>query len=126
MSLMSRITGTGSYLPEKVINNFDLEKKVDTTDEWITERTGIKARRAVSTGQTNSDMCLEASKRALQSAGLKPKDIDLIIVATMSGDMPMPSTAAILQNKLGAKNAAAFDINAACSEIGRASCRERV
>jgi 3-oxoacyl-[acyl-carrier-protein] synthase-3 len=112
---MSRITGTGSYVPEKVLDNSDLEKKVNTSDEWITERTGIKARRTVSAGQTNSDMCLEASKRALQSAGLRPKDIDLIIVATMSGDMPMPSTAAILQYKLNAKNAAAFDINAACS-----------
>ena len=115
MPLMSRITGTGSYVPEKVIDNFDLEKKVDTSDEWITERTGIKERRTVTAGQTNSDLCLEASKRALQAAGIKPRDIDLIIVATMSGDMPMPSTAAILQSKLGAKNAAAFDINAACS-----------
>jgi len=115
LPLMSRITGTGSYVPEKVLDNFALAKKVDTSDEWITARTGIKARRTVTSGQTNSDMCLEASKRALQSAGLKPKDIDLIIVATMSGDMPMPSTAAILQTKLGAKHAAAFDINAACS-----------
>lgn len=115
MPLKSRITGTGSYVPEKVLNNFELEKKVDTSDEWITERTGIKERRIVQTGQTNSDLCLEASKRALQAAGLKPKELDLIIVATMSGDMPMPSTAAVLQHKLGAKNAAAFDINAACS-----------
>ena len=69
MPLKSRITGTGSYVPEKVLNNFELEKKLDTSDEWITERTGIKERRIVKTGQTNSDLCLEASKRALQAAG---------------------------------------------------------
>ena len=115
MPLKSKITGTGSYAPERVLDNIDLAKKVDTSDKWIIERTGIKERRVVETGQTNSDLCLEASKRALRAAGLKPRDIDMIIVATMSGDMPMPSTAAILQNKLKAKNAAAFDINAACS-----------
>ena len=115
MSLKSRITGTGAYAPETVITNSDLEKKVETSDEWIIERTGIKERRVVSAGQTNSDLCLEASLKALQAANLKPKDIDMIIVATMSGDMPMPSTAAILQKKLNAKNAAAFDVNAACS-----------
>jgi 3-oxoacyl-[acyl-carrier-protein] synthase-3 len=115
LPLKSRITGTGSYAPDKVLDNSDLEEIVDTSDEWITERTGIKERRIVGKGQTNSDLCLEASKRALQAAGIKPKEIDMIIVATMSGDMPMPSTAAILQSKLGAKNAAAFDINAACS-----------
>lgn len=115
LRLKSRITGTGSYLPENIVTNFDLEKKVDTSDEWITERTGIKERRIVNDGETNSDLCLEASKQALQAAGAKPKEIDLIIVTTMSGDMPMPSTASILQRKLGARNAAAFDLNAACS-----------
>ena len=115
MPLRSRITGTGSYTPENVLTNFDLEKKVDTTDEWITERTGIKERRTVGDSQATSDLCLEASKRALQTADVKPADIELIIVATMSGDMPMPSTAALLQKKLHAKNAAAFDLNAACS-----------
>lgn len=115
MPLKSRITGTGSYVPERVIDNFELERKINTSDEWITERTGIKERRIVKAGQTNSDICLEAAKRALQAAGTTPKEIELIIVATMSGDMPMPSTAALLQHKLGAKNAAAFDINAACS-----------
>ena len=115
MPLKSRITGTGSFVPDKIISNFDLEKKVDTSDKWITERTGIKERRIVRDDETNSDLCLEASKKALQAAGAGPEEIDMIIVATMSGDMPMPSTAAILQNKLGAKNAAAFDINAACS-----------
>jgi len=113
--LKSRITGTGSYVPEVIIDNSDLEKTLDTSDEWITERTGIKQRRVVKGSQTNSDLCLEASRKALQAAGIKPEELDLIIVATMSGDMPMPSTATILQSKIGARNAAAFDINAACS-----------
>lgn len=115
MPLKSRITGTGSYVPEKVLDNFDLEKKVDTSDEWIIERTGIRERRIAESAETTSDLSLEASKKALQAAGVKPKEIDLIIVATMTGDMPMPSTASILQRKLGAKNAGAFDLNAACS-----------
>ncbi len=115
MSLRSRITGTGSYVPEIILNNFDLEKKVDTSDEWITERTGIKERRIVKPFETNSDLCLEASKKALQASGVKPREIDMLIVATMSGDMPMPSTASILQRKLGIKDAGAFDLNAACS-----------
>jgi len=115
LTLKSKITGTGSYVPKKVISNFDLEKTLDTSDEWITERTGIKERRIADKKETNSDLCLEASKKALEAAGLKAKDLDMIIVATMSGDMPMPSTAAFLQSKLGAKKIAAFDINAACS-----------
>jgi 3-oxoacyl-[acyl-carrier-protein] synthase-3 len=102
-------------VPERVLNNFDLEKMVDTSDEWITERTGIKERRIAASSEAASDLGVEASKRALQSAGIKPKEIDMIIVATVSGDMPMPSTAAFLQHELGAKNAAAFDLNAACS-----------
>jgi len=114
LALRSRITGTGSYAPEHVLSNFDLEKKVDTSDEWITERTGIKERR-ISKDETTSDLCLKASERALQAAGMKPGELDLIIVATMSGDMPMPSTASLLQKKLGAKHAGAFDLNAACS-----------
>ena len=116
MPLRSRITGTGSYAPANILTNLDLEKKVDTSDEWITERTGIKERRIVKGDtQTTSDLCLEASKKALHAADVKPGEIDLIIVATMSGDMPMPSTASLLQRKLHAKNAAAFDLNAACS-----------
>jgi len=113
--LKSRITGTGSCVPEKIVTNSDLEKKVNTSDEWITERTGIKQRRVVDGTETNSDLCLKASRKALQAAGRTPEDVEMIIVATMSGDMPMPSTASILQKKLGAKNAAAFDLNAACS-----------
>jgi 3-oxoacyl-[acyl-carrier-protein] synthase-3 len=114
LQLRSRITGTGSYAPEQVLSNFDLERKVDTSDEWITERTGIKERRIVK-GETTSDLCLKASERALHAAAVKPGELDLIIVATMSGDMPMPSTASILQRKLDAKHAGAFDLNAACS-----------
>jgi len=115
LQLRSRITGTGSYAPERVLNNFDLEKMVDTSDSWITERTGIKERRIVKASEAASDLGVEASKRALRSAGVKPKKIDVIIVATVSGDMPVPSTASFIQDKLGARNAAAFDLNAACS-----------
>lgn len=115
MRLKSRITGTGSYVPEKILSNFDLEKMVDTSDSWITERTGIKERRIAKASEAASDIGFEASKKALQNARVKPKDIDMIIVATVSGDMPMPSTASFIQNRLGAKNAAAFDVNAACS-----------
>lgn len=113
--LRSRIISTGSYLPEKILSNYDLEKMVDTSDEWIIERTGIKERRIADEGQAASDLAFEASKTALKKAGLKAEDIDLIIVATVTGDMPFPSTACFLQGKLGAVNAAGFDVNAACS-----------
>ncbi len=113
--IRSRITGTGSYAPEKVLTNLDLEKMVETSDEWIRERTGIRERRIAGQEQTTSDMAYEASRRALDASGIKAKDIDLIIVATVTPDMPTPSAACILQHKLGAKRAAAFDINAACS-----------
>ncbi len=109
------IIGTGSFLPERVMKNCDLEKIVDTSDEWITSRTGIKERRILEEGKAASDMAVEASKKALEDAGLDPSDIDLVIVATMTGDMITPSTACIVQDKLGCKNAAAFDISAACS-----------
>lgn len=115
MQLKSRITGTGSYVPEKILSNSDLEKMVDTSDDWITERTGIKERRISNESQVTSDLCYEASKKALRHAGMKPKELDMIVVATTTGDMPVPSTASFLQYKLGAKNAAAFDMNAACS-----------
>jgi len=115
MLTRSKIVSTGAYLPEKVLKNSDLEKMVDTSDEWITERTGIRERRIADKNQTASDLACEASKRAIERAGVGAEDIDLIIVATVSGDMPFPSTACFLQDKLGALNAAAFDINAACS-----------
>ena len=111
----TKIVSTGSYLPEKVLTNFDLERMVETSDQWITERTGIKERRIANENQAASDLAHEASKIALDRASLKAEDIDLIITATVTGDMPFPSTACILQDKLGAKKAAAFDINAACS-----------
>jgi 3-oxoacyl-[acyl-carrier-protein] synthase-3 len=111
----SRIVSTGSYLPEKVLTNFELEDMVDTSDQWIMERTGIQERRIAENGQAASDLACEASRIALERSGLQPQDIDLIIVATISGDMPFPSTACFLQDKLGAVNAAGFDINATCS-----------
>jgi 3-oxoacyl-[acyl-carrier-protein] synthase-3 len=115
MLLRSKIISTGSYLPEKVLSNSDLEEMVDTSDEWIMERTGIKERRIADESQAASDLAYEASKIAIERAGLKSEDIDLIIVATISGDMPFPSTACFLQDKLGAINASGFDVNAACS-----------
>lgn len=111
----AKIIATGSYAPDRVLTNHDLEKMVDTSDEWITERTGIKERRIADEKQAASDLAYEASKAALKAAGLKSRDIDLIIVATVTGDMPVPSTACILQDRLDAKRAAAFDVNAACS-----------
>jgi len=111
----ARITGTGSYAPAKIITNHDLEKLVDTSDDWITERTGIKERRVVEKGQTTSDLAYEASRKALKAAGLGANDLDLILVATTTPDMVMPNLGCVLQNKLGAKKAAAFDIYAACS-----------
>jgi len=111
----ARITGTGSYAPKKIVTNHDLEKLVDTSDDWITERTGIKERRIVEKGQTTSDLAYEASIKALKAAGLGVNDLDLILVATTTPDMVMPSLGCVLQDKLGAKKAAAFDIYAACS-----------
>jgi len=115
MLMKARIISTGSYVPEKILTNFDLEKMVETSDEWITERTGIKERRIASPEQATSDLAYEASVKALKNAGLNAEDIDLIIVATVSPDMLTPSAACILQMKLGAVNAIAFDINAACT-----------
>jgi 3-oxoacyl-[acyl-carrier-protein] synthase-3 len=109
------ITGTGSYAPKKVITNHDLEKLVDTSDEWIMERTGIKERRIAEKDQTTSDLAYEASQKALKAAGLGARDLDLILVATMTPDTILPSMGCVLQEKLGAKKAAAFDIAAACS-----------
>jgi 3-oxoacyl-[acyl-carrier-protein] synthase-3 len=115
LQLRARITGTGSYAPDKVLDNLDLEKMVDTSDKWITERTGIKERRIARKTEAASDLGVKASKKALKSAGVNAKKVDLIIAATVTGDMPVPSTGSFIQNKLGAKNAAAFDLNAACS-----------
>lgn len=109
------IVGLGKYLPQKVLTNTDLEKMVDTSDEWITTRTGIKERRLSAKGQAASDLAVNACQKALGEAGLKPIDIDLIIVATITPDMQFPATACIVQEALGAANAACFDISAACA-----------
>jgi 3-oxoacyl-[acyl-carrier-protein] synthase-3 len=108
------IRGLGAYLPEKVLSNFDLEKMVETTDEWIRTRTGIETRRIAAKGQSASDLGVEAAREALKNSGMTPADLDLIIVATITPDMYFPSTACNIQNKLGAK-CGAFDMAAACS-----------
>ncbi|MDR6214667.1 beta-ketoacyl-ACP synthase III [Paracidovorax wautersii] len=120
MRRYSRIKGTGSYLPPRRLSNADLvaelaQRGVDTSDEWIVERTGIRARHFAETDVASSDLALEASRRALEAAGVQPQDIDLIIVATSTPDMVFPSTACILQNKLGANGCPAFDVQAVCS-----------
>ena len=115
------IIGTGSYVPEKVLTNADLEKMVDTSDAWIQERTGIKERRIAPEGVNASDMATEAAKKALEAANLTAEDIDCIIVATLTGDMSIPSTACLVQANLGATKAAAFDLSAACSGYGHRS-----
>ena len=109
------ITAVGSYVPERILTNADLEKIVDTTDEWITTRTGIKERRLAAEDEFTSDMAARAAERAMEKAGITADQIDLIIVATITPDMLFPSTAALVQNKIGARKAAAFDIEAACS-----------
>ncbi len=113
--IKARITGIGSYAPRKVVTNYDLEKMLDTSDEWITERTGIKQRHIADKSENTSDLAYEASLKALKMAKLSPQELDMIIVATTSPDMAMPSCGCLLQHKLGAKKAAAFDIYAACS-----------
>lgn len=109
------ILGVGHYLPSKVLTNKDLEKFVDTSDEWIRTRTGIEERRIAADDEDSSDMAYEAAQLALQDAGIKPEEIDLIIVATVTPDQSFPSVAAMIQDKLGAKNAAAMDLSAACA-----------
>lgn len=120
MTRYARITGTGSYLPPRRLTNHDLaaelaERGIETSHEWIVERTGIEARHFADAATSSSDLALEASRKALEAAGLAPQDIDLIIVATSTPDMVFPSTACILQNKLGANGCAAFDVQAVCS-----------
>jgi 3-oxoacyl-[acyl-carrier-protein] synthase III len=111
----SRILSTGAYAPERVLTNHDLEKLVDTSDEWISERTGIKQRHIARVDESASDMALVAARRALESAGLSAADLDMIIVGTISGDVPMPACAAYLQRKLGAGPIPSFDVSAACA-----------
>jgi len=113
--LRSRITGTGSALPEKILTNADLERMVDTSDEWITSRTGIKQRRIASEGEYTSTFAVRAAQQALAMAGIGAEELDLIILGTVTPDFPLPSTACIIQHELGARNAAVFDLSAACS-----------
>src|SRR5271163_1292207 len=109
------IVSTGAYLPSRILTNADLEKMVDTTDEWILSRTGIRERRIAAEGEFTSDMGAKAAEQALQLGGIDPREIDLIIVATCTGDTIFPSTACHIQHKIGATRAAAFDVQAACS-----------
>jgi len=111
----SIILGTGSALPERTLTNFELEKLVDTSDEWITTRTGIKTRRIAGQGENTSNLASRAARKALEMAGLAPMDLDCIIVGTITPDMTMPSCACLVQKELGASRAFAFDLNAACS-----------
>ncbi|HMF47644.1 MAG TPA: beta-ketoacyl-ACP synthase III [Candidatus Saccharimonadales bacterium] len=111
----SVILGTGSELPAKIVTNHELEKMVDTSDEWITVRTGIKERRVLEEGKGNADMAVLAARRALDDAGVEPNDLDAIIMGTVSADYLMPSSACVLEDLLGARNAFSFDVGAACS-----------
>ena len=113
--IFARIAGIGSFLPEKVITNEDLAKTLDTSDEWIQERTGIKRRHVVSDGETTSSIGLEAARRAMADAGIGAEDIDLIVVGTTTPDKVFPSTACIIQRQLGVKGPPAFDVQAVCS-----------
>ncbi|HRQ65758.1 MAG TPA: beta-ketoacyl-ACP synthase III [Xanthomonadaceae bacterium] len=111
----SRIAGTGSCLPERIVTNADLEKLVDTSDEWIRERTGIRQRHIAADGQTTGDLALGAATRAMEAAGVSAAEIDLIVVGTTTPDIIFPSTACLLQHRLGANGCAAMDVNAACT-----------
>jgi 3-oxoacyl-[acyl-carrier-protein] synthase-3 len=111
----SRIIGTGRYLPERVLTNFDLEKMVDTTDEWIRTRTGVERRHVIDDEQVTSDMCIEAAKKAMTDAGVKPTDIDMVITGTTSPDVVFPNISSIMQYKLGIPACTAFSLEAACS-----------
>ena len=115
MAVFSRIAGTGSGLPEKILTNKDLEQFVDTSDEWIASRTGIRQRHVVAEGETTCDLAQRAARAAMEAAGVTAADLDLIIVGTTTPDLIFPSTACLLQHRIGANGCAAFDVNAACS-----------
>jgi len=117
MPIRSIIIGTGSHVPQRVVTNKDLESRVDTTDEWIRTRTGIIQRHISNDLETNSYLATQSARKALDMAGVRPQDLDLIIVGTMTPDMPMPSVACLVQNELGAKKAGAFDLYAACTSF---------
>jgi 3-oxoacyl-[acyl-carrier-protein] synthase-3 len=111
----ARILGTGSYLPERVVTNDDLAERIETSDEWIRERTGIRQRHVAADGQTTVDLAFEAAMRALEAAGIAASELDLIVLGTTTPDIVFPSSACLLQHRLGANGCAAFDVNAACS-----------
>ncbi|MEN1729364.1 MAG: beta-ketoacyl-ACP synthase III, partial [Pseudomonadota bacterium] len=113
--MYARIAGTGSHLPDRVVTNKDLETLVETSDEWIRTRTGIEERRIAADGETTCDLAEQAALKALDAAGIKASDIDLLIVGTTTPDVVFPSTACLLQHRLGAEECGAFDVNAACS-----------
>lgn len=113
--IYSRIAGTGSYLPEKVLTNADLEKMVETSDEWIQTRTGIRERHIAAEGETTSDLGYQAALRAIEAAGIDASQLDMIVVGTTTPDLIFPSTACLIQAKLGVSGCPAFDVNAACS-----------
>jgi len=113
--LGAKITALGTYVPPKILTNNDLEKMVDTTDQWIVERTGIRQRHIVEKGVASSDLAVEAARKVLAERGITPGDVEVIIVATVTPDMMFPATACLVQNKLGAKGAWGFDVSAACS-----------
>ncbi|AGA91118.1 3-oxoacyl-(acyl-carrier-protein) synthase III [Thioflavicoccus mobilis 8321] len=115
MTVFSRILGTGGYLPERVVTNFDLEKILDTSNEWIVERTGINTRRVAAEGETCCDLAEQAARRAMAAAGVGPEAIDLVVVATTTPDQTFPSTACLLQQRLGIHGCPAFDIQAVCT-----------
>jgi 3-oxoacyl-[acyl-carrier-protein] synthase-3 len=113
--IYSRIAGTGSFLPERIVTNAELAKQVDTSDEWIASRTGIRQRHIAADGQTTCDLAYGAAIAALESAGVQPGEIDLLVLGTTTPDLIFPATACLLQHRLGANGCAAFDVNAACS-----------
>jgi len=113
--IKARIIGTGSYLPERILTNFDLEQMVDTNNEWISARTGINERHIAADDEQTSDLAVKAAQKALDMAGVTPEQIDMVVLATITGDFPWPSTACLVQDKIGARNASAWDVSAACS-----------
>ena len=114
---LASILGTGSYVPERILGNLELEKMVETSDEWIRTRCGIRERRIARADELTSDMAAEASRRALASAGVKPGELDAIVMATITPDTPWPASAVYVQQKIGAPQAFAYDISAACSGL---------
>ena len=113
--MKATITATSRYLPKQIMTNYELEKMVDTSDEWIQSRTGIVERRVVSEGETTSDMCTIIAEELLKRSNTDPNEVDVIIIATVTPDMPTPATASLVQNRIGANNAWGFDLSGACT-----------